>query len=81
MVELTFYYKEGCYLCVQAEDLLNGLIERYDIKAAKINIESDDELFEQYRYDIPVIEFKDGSALHGNIRKKDLVEKLEENRE
>ena len=81
MVQLTFYHKEGCYLCVQAEELLNGLIERYDIKARRINIESDDELFELYRYDIPAIEFKDESTLHGNIRKKALVKKLEENRE
>lgn len=81
MVRLAFYYKEGCYLCVQAEELLNGLIEKYDIETRKIDIESDDELFDLYRYDIPVIEFRDGSSLHGNIRKKELVKKLEENSE
>ena len=79
MKDLTFYYREGCWLCDKAEEMLNGLIERYDLHIKKISIDSDKELYELYRFDIPVIEFEDGSALHGIIKKKDLVEKLEEN--
>lgn len=62
-----------------AEEMLNGLMEKYEIEVNKIDITSDDELYELYRFDIPVFEFKDGSTLHGRIRKKDLLKKLEEN--
>lgn len=81
MVRLTFFFKSNCWLCDAAEEMLNGFKERYDIKVNKIAIDSDDELYELYRFDIPVFEFKDGSTLYSHIRKKDLIEKLEENKE
>ncbi len=81
MVNIKFYHRPGCWLCDKAEDMLNGLVLRYEINVTRINIDDDDELYDLYRYDIPVIEFKDESALHGNIKKKELVLKLEENRE
>jgi hypothetical protein len=81
MVRVNFYYKDGCWLCDSAEEMLNGLKERYAIEINKIAIDSDDELYELYRFDIPVFEFKDSSALYGRIKKKDFLRKLEENRE
>ncbi len=81
MVYLTVYFKEGCWLCDKAEEMLNGLKEKFDIRVTKIAIDTDDELYELYRFDIPVFEFKDGSSLHGNIRRKDLLQKLDENKE
>ncbi len=81
MVRITFYFKEGCWFCDTAEEMLNGLQERHGIDITRIDINSDDEIYELYRFDIPVFEFKDGSALHGRIRKKDLLQKLEEHRE
>ena len=81
MVRVNFYYKDGCWLCDSAEEMLNGLKERYDIEVHKIAIDTNDELYELYRFDIPVFEFKDGSALYGRIKKRDFLEKLEENRE
>jgi len=81
MVRVNFFYKDGCWLCDSAEEMLNGLKERYAIDINKIAIDSDDELYELYKFDIPVFEFKDGSALYGRIKKKDFLRKLEENRE
>ena len=81
MVKVTLYFKEGCWLCDTAEEMLNGLKLKYDIHINKVDIESNDELYELYRYEIPVFEFKDDSNLYGRIKKKDLVEKLEQNRE
>lgn len=81
MVRLTFYYKNGCWLCDTAEEMLNGLKEKYDITVNKVAIDSDDALYALYRFDIPVFEFRDGSSLHGRIRKKDLFQKLRENEE
>jgi hypothetical protein len=81
MVNLTFYYKAMCWLCDTAEEMLNGLKVRHDIRINKVDIDSDDDLYELYRFDIPVFEFKDGSTLNGRIKKKDLLKKFEENRE
>jgi thiol-disulfide isomerase/thioredoxin len=81
MVRLTFYYKKECWLCDMTQEMLNGLKEKYDIEVKKVDIESNDELYELYKYDIPVLEFKDGSALYGRIKQKDLLQKLEENKE
>jgi hypothetical protein len=81
MVKLTFYFKDGCWLCDWAEEMLNGLKVKHDIMVEKVDITSNDELYELYRFDIPVFEFKDGSALYGRIKRKDFLRKLEENRE
>lgn len=81
MVRLTFYFKEGCWLCDTAEEMLNGLIERYGIAVRKVDITSGENLCDLYRFDIPVFEFRDGTTLHGRIRKKDLLQKLSENSE
>jgi hypothetical protein len=81
VVKVIFYLKEGCWLCDWAEEMINGMKVKYDIRIQKVSIDSDDELYELYRFDIPVFEFKDSSALHGRIKKKDLIRKLEENRE
>ena len=81
MVNLKLYYKEGCWLCEKAEEMLNGQVVKFDIRVKKIAIDSDDALYELYRYDIPVFEFADGSTLHGNIKKKDFLEKLDENKD
>ncbi len=81
MVKMKFYYKAGCWLCDTAQEMLNGLRERYDMDVSNVDITSDDGLYELYRFDIPVFEFEDGSTLHGRIRKKDLLQKLEENKE
>ncbi|MBZ0154966.1 MAG: glutaredoxin family protein [Alphaproteobacteria bacterium] len=81
MVRLTYYFKAGCCICDTTEEMLNGLKEKYGLDIKKVAIDSDDELYELYRFDIPVLEFRDGSTLHGRVKKKDLLEKLEENRE
>ena len=76
MVSLKYYYKEGCWFCDTAEEMLNGLTEKYALIVEKINISSSEDLYELYRFDIPVFEFSDGTTLHGRIKKKDLLERL-----
>jgi hypothetical protein len=81
MVRVSFYFKEGCRLCDTAEEMLNGLREKCGLEVRKIDITSDETLYELYRFDIPVFAFRDGTTLHGRIRKKDLLKKLNENSE
>lgn len=80
MKRIKFYYKPGCWFCDQAEEMLMGFKERYGLEIEKIDITQDEELYELYRFDIPVIEFEDGTTLHGRIRKKELIQKLDSER-
>ena len=78
MLKLKLYTKPGCWLCDAAEDTLRGLVQRYSLDVERVDITTDDELYELYRFDIPVIEVPDGAAIHGTIKKKALLAKLEE---
>ncbi|MBC8412763.1 glutaredoxin family protein [bacterium] len=76
MIHLKYYFREGCWLCDKAGEMLNGMTLKYGIDILAINIDSSEELYDLYRYDIPVLEFSDGSTMNGNIKKKELVLKL-----
>lgn len=69
-MKIIFYVKAGCWLCDTAEEMLNGQRERLGLDIERIPIDDDEELYELYRFDVPVIEFPDGSTLHGEIKKK-----------
>ena len=81
MVRVTFYHKAGCWLCDTVEETLNGLRDKYGLAVVKMAIDTDEKLYALYRYDIPVLEFDDGTTLHGRIRKQKLLKALEANRE
>ena len=81
MVRIKFYSKDGCWLCDMARDMLNGLQLKYALMVTDVDISSSDELYELYRFDVPVLEFKDGSTLHGHIKKSHLIRKLDEHKE
>lgn len=78
MALIKLYTKPGCWLCDAADEMLRGQLEKYPIEVERVDITTDDELYELYRFDIPVIEFPDGTTLHGTIKKKALLAKLEE---
>ena len=60
---VSLYGKPGCHLCEEAETLLATLARTQPLIIQKVNIESSPELFEQYRYRIPVIEVAGGLTL------------------
>jgi hypothetical protein len=61
--------------------MLNGLMERHGLNIERREIDSDPELYELYRFDVPVLEFRDGRTLHGRIQRKDLLRCIHENQE
>ncbi len=79
MVSVTFYAKEGCWLCDMAEEMLNGYQEKYGLAVSRVDITSDEELYRLYRFDIPVFEFEDGTMLNGRIKKQELLDAIERN--
>jgi hypothetical protein len=81
MVRINFYMKEGCWLCDAAQEFLNGLREKYDLRINNVDITEDDGLYERFRFEIPVIEFNDGAMLKGRIKKGELERLLDEHKE
>ena len=66
---VTLYAKAGCHLCDEAraylEDALTDLDQEVDLREA--DIRTDPELFERYRYRIPVIVVDGDERLEGRI--------------
>lgn len=55
MKTVTLYTKPDCPLCAKAESVLLELQSEISFRLEKIDITQDERLFEQYRYEIPVI--------------------------
>lgn len=76
MHTVTFYTKDGCPLCAEAEALLSEIKAAQDIQIEKIDITADKETFEKYKYEIPVIIFETGAMLSGRIERDEITECL-----
>jgi predicted DCC family thiol-disulfide oxidoreductase YuxK len=53
---VVLYHRPGCHLCEEAEKVLAEAARVANFSFESINIESDLQLLEAYRLDIPVIE-------------------------
>jgi glutaredoxin len=71
--QVTFYTKAGCHLCEEARDMLDDIAAQTEFELTEIDIRSDNELFEQYRYRIPVIIINGETVLEGRIEYRDLA--------
>jgi len=71
--QVTFYTKAGCHLCEEARDMLDDIAAQTEFELTEIDIRSKNELFEQYRYRIPVIIINDETVLEGRIEYRDLA--------
>jgi thiol-disulfide isomerase/thioredoxin len=80
-VSVKFYTKPKCSLCDDVRILLSQLKKENPLNIKEVNILDDPNLYEKYKYEIPVLLFPDGSELKGRIgseelRKKILLKKL-----
>ena len=73
MPRVTFYTKAGCHLCVEARDMLDDIAALTTFELTEIDIRSDNEIFEQYRYRIPVVIVDDDTILEGRIEYRELA--------
>ncbi len=73
---IKFYTKPKCSLCDDVRILLNQLRKEYPLDIEEVNILDDPDLYEKYKYEIPVLLFPDGSELKGRIESKELRKKL-----
>jgi glutaredoxin len=72
--QVTFYTKVGCHLCEEARDMLDDVAALTQYELTEIDIRSNPDIFEKYRYRIPVIIIDGEILLEGRINFRDLVE-------
>lgn len=71
--QVMFYTKAGCHLCDEARDMLDDIAAETEYELTEVDIRTSPELFEQYRYRIPVIIVNDNAIVEGRIEYRDLV--------
>jgi glutaredoxin len=72
--QVTFYTKAGCHLCDEARDMLDDIAAQVAYELTEIDIRSNPELFEEYRYRIPVVIVNSEKVLEGRIEYRDLAQ-------
>ena len=66
---VVLYAKAGCHLCDEARAYLDDALAELDrdLDLRELDIRRDDEIFERYRYRIPVIAVDGVERLEGRI--------------
>ena len=78
MVTITLYSKAGCHLCDQVRDYLEDLAADFAVELQEIDIRRDLDLFERYRYRIPVVAVDGVERLEGRIEWSDIRDLIEQ---
>lgn len=73
MDEVTLYTTAGCHLCTKALEILFQVREEIPFHLETIDIKSDPELYEKYKYDIPVVLFNGKEIARHRIREEQLL--------
>lgn len=71
--QVTFYTKAGCHLCDDARELLDEVATQTEYDLTEIDIRRDMDLFELYRYRIPVVMINETIVAEGRIEYSDLA--------
>jgi glutaredoxin len=73
---VTLYTKPGCHLCEEAKrEMLSARISA-EYTFEEVNIEEDEELYERYRYEIPVITIDGHKAFKYRLTADDFRRRL-----
>ena len=70
---ITLYTRPGCHLCEDAADLLERLATRLRLEIVEVNILGDVDVYERYKYSIPVVALASGETMSAPIREADLL--------
>ncbi|MEW6377234.1 MAG: glutaredoxin family protein [Thermodesulfobacteriota bacterium] len=73
---IRFYTKPKCSLCDEVRNYLNQLKKEYALEVEELNILDDSNLYERYKYEIPVLSSPGLFHIQGKIDRKQLREKL-----
>ncbi len=72
-LQVTFYTKAGCHLCEDARDMLDEIATQNTYELTEIDIRHEPEIFERYRYRIPVIMINETLVAEGRIEYSELL--------
>jgi glutaredoxin len=75
---ITLYSKEGCHLCENAKEALFELEDDFEIELKEVDITTRSELFEKYKYTIPVMVVDDAIVLESRIDARKIYRALAE---
>jgi glutaredoxin len=70
--KVVFYTKAGCHLCDDARAMLEDLAADIPFELTEIDIRTDLDTFETYRYRIPVIIINGKATVEGRINQEDI---------
>ncbi|GAC1433057.1 MAG: hypothetical protein PVS3B3_20580 [Ktedonobacteraceae bacterium] len=70
---VTFYTKAGCHLCDEAREMLDEIATHKDYDLAEVDIRTQSDIFETYRYRIPVILLDETIVAEGRIEYNELA--------
>ena len=74
---VRFYTKDGCHLCEEALKMLRAVAEEFSLAITEVDITSDPEVYERFKYTIPVVEVDGEAMIGGRFSINDLRESLE----
>jgi glutaredoxin len=75
-MQVEIYSKPDCSLCDEAKEVIRRVQKRVRFEWREVNIETDPELFERFRYDIPVIFIDGQKAFKHRIDEKNFEARL-----
>ncbi|HEX6988086.1 MAG TPA: glutaredoxin family protein [Bacillota bacterium] len=73
---LRFFTKPDCELCEHALEVVESVRRRVAFELEQIDITADPDLFQRYRYRIPVIEIDGEAAFELTVREDRLLARL-----
>ncbi|MBL7959813.1 glutaredoxin family protein [bacterium] len=76
-IVIEIFSKPECHLCDEAKDALKKAKKYFNLEIIEINIEENQEYFEKYRYDIPVIRINGRKAFKHKLDAAQLKMRLE----
>ena len=75
-MRVTIYSKPECHLCDEAKLILKKVAADFPFTLREINIEEDPEVYEKYKYEIPVVFLEDVKLFKGRVDEKKLRKAL-----
>ena len=75
-LEVQMYTKKECSLCVAARETILRVQKKIPFDFKEVDIESKEELYERFRYEIPVVFINDKRAFTYRVNGKELKRTL-----
>ncbi len=73
---IEIFSKENCQLCDEAKNVIKKVKMSIEFDFIEIDITKDKEIFEKYKYDIPVIHLNGVIAFKHRVNEIELIKKF-----